>query len=144
MNINSFGDQVDASQFRNILDKEKEHPYEGHRDVRVCLYHLELGVDAQGSDPIDIQALEKDPQFIKMKMQAKFLAGYVTYSDAEKKALHEWIENKGATQLYSLFFNVVLNNQPTQREAFVGSELANILEQRLRGSARPSRSYTST
>ncbi len=97
------------------------------RDVDLALYHLELGIFDQGSEPIDENALEKAEEFLKLKTQMKFFNGYTQYNRQEIASLRTWVKNKGPDKLQEAFRQVIAT-KPTSAASYEGSPLQKLLE----------------
>lgn len=121
-----LADQEDAGQFRNLLQKDLKDPSQANREMRVCLYNLASEIAFQGSDSFEVDKLKADPNFVKLSAQAKFYRGFLSYSEAEQKALAEWIQSKGVDKMRAFFENVVLSSKPTAKESFPGSNIGNL------------------
>lgn len=79
-----------------ILLERRDWGSERSRAVNVALYDhsypVDGGITLQGPEPIDMEALAKDPEVQFMFAQEKFLAGELfKYTDAELQMLHDWI-----------------------------------------------------
>jgi hypothetical protein len=124
------GDQEDARQFEAILKEEAKKPAGSAGDVRVCLYNLFSGlVVQQGSDRIDIDAMERNSQMIQLKTQAKFFKGGLHYSDTEIEYLKKWIGEKGHKRMYDLFHGAILNNHPDAIARFENSDIGKVFSE---------------
>ena len=106
-----------------------KNPEKGSRARRIGIYDLETGPTLRSSDPINFKTLQRDPQFLKLKVQAKFSAGRSNYSKIEKEILKEWILENGAEQMYEYFLNVVLKLQRDAHRTFIHSDLYYIFKE---------------
>jgi hypothetical protein len=123
-----LADQEDVRQFKNLLQEDQSNTSFQQREMRVCLYNLASEIYEQGADQFASDFLSNNAQLVKLKAQAKFYRGFLTYDEAEKEALHKWIQSKGPDRMKIFFHDIVLNNKPTQQQAFLGSNIDNIFK----------------
>lgn len=123
-------DVEEAKQFEAFLAQDYRQPAEGPRDVRLALYHLGTGIYRQGAESIDPIDLEKDPHFIRLKVQAKFFNGDSRFSKAEQPILKAWLKESGqkGEKLRELFTTIILKWKSSSYEEFVESPLEQIMQ----------------
>lgn len=122
-------DSNDSKIYNNMLLKDAKKPIKGNRDVRLALYHLDVGMHTQGSDRIDAAKLEANPQFQKLKAQAKFLRGDTDYTDKEKVVLKKWLSETDSKQMHAFFEEQILSFKETSYESFSGSALDRVFQE---------------
>lgn len=126
-----IGNQEDVKALDEGLADDLQNPKRRGRDVRVCIYNLENGVIRQGSDRFDVDQLEKNAEFMRLKTQAKFFAGYVTYSTDEQKVLREWFKEKGPERMLKFFREVVLAEKETRQAQYHRSTIQRVFDELL-------------
>lgn len=110
-----LSDQEDAKMVKMLLKQDTADPVKGQRQVRMCLYSLDTGIEQQGSDRFDENALSKDPHFQQLRIQAKFRRGDQYYSQEELSILSSWIKKKGVSLMQRLFMK--LSRKPIAQDS---------------------------
>lgn len=121
--------QMDVKDISQHLRSEAKKPHQGQRDVKICVYHLNTGIYQQGSDRFSSRDLEKDPQFLRLKTQAKFFNGMIDYTEAELPFLREWIEKMGPDSMHELFNNHILQWKADTRDQYSKSSLEKLFSE---------------
>lgn len=115
----------DALMFQRLLEKDRQSPQKGDREIDLALYHFDLdNIVSQGSHPIDPASLKTSEDFATLKAQIKFFNGNTDYNAKESESLKRWIEKEGSKKLKDLFVNEILKNKPTSAARFPKSTLA--------------------
>lgn len=121
-----LADQADAKQVDQLLAQDVKDPTARPREVRTCLYNIYTGEVTQGKERFDSDALEKNPQLIQLRTQAKFFGGALSYTDDEIKYLERWIQEKGPDKMYTLFFDIILQKHSTKQASFPYSDIEKV------------------
>ncbi len=123
-------DAWDALQWEKILKEDRLIPAKKPHSMQVSLFHFDLGVIAEGLQPIPPEVLMgKDSPFHLLNAQAKFISGEINnYSEQEVAALRQWIGQHGADTLRRLFYDRILVWRELSRDAFERSLLGNLLK----------------
>jgi len=123
-------DLRDTAAVEAILAKDSKEPIEGPREVRLALYNLTTGIFRQGSERIDESVLEKNEEFQRYKLQAKFFSGEVDYPENEVLLLKRWIgQQKDIKGLRKIFMDKVLSNKSLEKKAFDDSVIGKIFKE---------------
>lgn len=112
----------DLKHFEENLLKDSQGPHE----LDIALYDLETGFEMQGFDPIkNPESVENSPEFLKLKVQAKFFAGRSNYDDKEIVQLKAWLQEKGndPQRMYAYFTGKILLNKEDSLQDFTHSSL---------------------
>ena len=118
-------DGHDAAAFKQILTEswevnKRENP---DREVDLMLYHFDSDTAVPGQ-PGDMEAkVKKDPQFLKLKVLAKFFRGDSNYNKEELSYLEPWLKAGDVKALYTLFTQKILLWKDESRARFPGSPL---------------------
>ncbi len=119
-------DLEDAKVFDKWLKEDRKSPFLGKREVKLGLYHLANGLYREGSEPIDEEALETNPSFLRLKAQAKFFNGHFSFTKEEWPFLVKWIESQGKQRIRDLL-EKILASKPTSRRSYPYTELFEFL-----------------
>jgi hypothetical protein len=98
-----LADQEDAKAIKKLLQTESASPWRGKREVKICLYQLDTGIEQQGSDRFNEDELNQNPQFQQLRMQAQFRRGDQFYTEEDLPRVSSWIQRKGALLMERLF-----------------------------------------
>ncbi|MCB1212747.1 MAG: DUF3638 domain-containing protein [Chlamydiia bacterium] len=95
------------------------------RPIQLALFRLDSErIVRQGAYPMEEDAVMRDVDFIRLKTQAKFVAGMLKYSDSEIKIIREWVIGEGACKMQRFFTEQVLSFKPMSRRAYPYSSIA--------------------
>ena len=119
----------DLHQFEEFLREDLQNPQPGPRELNIGIYDLEIGMTLMGSEPVDEIALEKDPGFLQLKVEAKFFAAMMNFNTAEEALLKKWIQKNGPKKMATYFQGVILRNRKESFKAFPYSDLYRIFEE---------------
>lgn len=112
-------DKEDVRQFTALLPQLRKQMQESvQSDVKICLYHLVMGVQEQGPDEVFEAEIE-----MQLRVQAKFISGVLNYSKTEQAYLKRWFLKRGVDRMF-LLFQYVLANRAAPKEAFPTSSIA--------------------
>lgn len=117
-------DQEDARQIRLMLRKDRALPWKGQRDVRVALYNPFSGIEEQGHERIEMDALKNNAQAMREMVIAKLRVGEQQYNQDEIPFLKAYIKEKGPEKMYTLFYDKLMSG-PIE---LVGSEIEKVFE----------------
>lgn len=122
-------DTEEARDFEQWLTEDSKRPAAEPRSIQMALYHLDMGIYRQSSDPIDAANLETDPAFVRLKTQAKFFRGDSYYSETELPILKDWLDNSGVDKkiIHHFFRTTVLKWKQTRIQEFTTSPLERLL-----------------
>jgi hypothetical protein len=96
-------DQEDAKAIKKLLQTESASPWQGKRELKICLYQLDTGIEQQGSDRSNEDELTQNPQFQQLRTEAQFRRGDQYYTEEDLSRLRLWIQSKGALLMERLF-----------------------------------------
>lgn len=123
-------DDADARDWKSFLanDRRSVGGDVSSRFYRISLNHFHSGVNQQGCDPITLESLKSDRQFQINLVQAKFLAGLLSYTEQEQVLLNEWLSSlKSESPLIETFFKEhLLAKEPMMEAAYESSVLNHI------------------
>ncbi|MBA3815412.1 MAG: DUF3638 domain-containing protein [Parachlamydiaceae bacterium] len=110
----------DLKHFEQKLLKDSQ----GNHELDMALYDLETGFESQSFEPIkNIESIETSPEFLKLKVQAKFFAGRSYYDDYEMVELKAWLVENDPQKMYAYFTGKVLLGKEDSLKDFSYSAL---------------------
>ncbi len=124
-----LGDPKDGIEWKTLLEQDNGKESKSS-NARCLLYRTASGPYRLGSDGISIAKMEKDPQFLKLLVQAKFFNGEINYTSDELPHLKEWINLHGKLKMSRLFEKITEFKGTTKRR-FPYSDLAGIFRDKL-------------
>ena len=98
-----LADQEEAKAIKKLLQTESASPWQGKRELKICLYQLDTGIEQQGSDRFNEDELNQNPQFQQLRTEALFRRGDQYYTEEDFPRLSSWIQRKGALLMERLF-----------------------------------------
>ena len=115
-------DLNDVQQWKTILRNRSELATD--HAFQIALYDIHTGLYMDGSQaPIDSVSLEKDPRFLKLKTQAKFFNGEISYTDDELTILRDWFSKHDVRKIEIFFDKTVRPWLAVNKEVFNRSSL---------------------
>jgi len=132
----NFNDQeAIKNKYGENFKKRKKNEFEfelltrnDFRNSRIALYDLSTGIYVQGKERIDGNALEDDPQFQVVKVQAKFLQGEINYSKSELLLLKDWFKSKNILKLKQFFEENIIPWAQINSKDYSESDLAHLFQ----------------
>ncbi len=122
-------DHNDAKWFDAMLTQDGKTSMQEKREVRLGLYNLSTGLVRTGRERIQEDELEANPEFMKLKIQAKFLGGRSDYSKSEIPLLTQWLKTHDAAKMRDLFLNQILRWKDANKNDFPGSALEKVFQE---------------
>jgi len=113
----------DQKQFRKMLREDGKKPLQGSRETEIALYEFNGAITESGSDPFPIEEVEKTEEFLQLRAQAKFFAGYTHYTDEEIPLLEKWISENDPVKMRLHFETKVLRNRAFSETEYETSRL---------------------
>lgn len=102
------------------------------KPYKIALYQLDLGYFLkEGESPefiIDSESLKQNPEFISLKVQMKFLNGYVDYEEEEIAALKQWLSDKDIDEVELLFTQYILSFRDENQQIYSFSILKQVFD----------------
>ena len=116
----------DLRHFEENLLKDSR----GSHELDMALYDLETGFESQSFEPIkNIESLETSPEFLKLKVQAKFFGGRSYYDDHEMVELKAWLLENDPQKMHAYFTGKVLLGKEDSLKDFTYSALYRAFEE---------------
>lgn len=95
-------------------------------EMRVALYQLQSQRFSHGKTPVVFETNDQETKFYQLIAQAKFMNGYVDYSEKELNQLKLWLEEEGAEKAALFFHHRIITFRDKSHQDYPGSVLSTL------------------